>query len=748
MAVPMPEHSSMADRLPHATRWKRGLAMLCVGLLSCLALSTDVSAQSTPGLDTALNEAEFQAMLGRMSDQQVRDILIAEFAARRAEIPASGPGGLESLEQIGETLTQNASALIATWPQMGDAFHAVGVRLAEAGGVGLAAFALGLSLAAGFGVRHFWRQRASRRQSALLERNIDKGAYGSVATILDAAVLLVIELSAALAFAVTALAVLYVFFGHPDLRFFVTSYIAVVTAVLIVRSVVGFVFPLDWPSYRLIALSDPATQLVHRVVQGLAALWMFEAITSDVLARFGAPEGTPDLFSLLLGVVWIVLALTGTRRISLATTDVLPSPDDTGLSALLARNWATIAMAGLLTIWVVFTGGALVSGDVDVVAARIFQSMMVFAGLWTGYRILVHYLRAQMMDDAIRTAMGRAARSLLFAAGVLVVLIVWGLDPQTLAAGGTAGRLIQTVVNVGLTALVGWAIWEFVRTLIDVRSAAERSGDDDGDGEAPEGEGSLGASRTATLLPLLRSTALVVIGVTALFAALSSLGVNVAPLVAGAGVVGLAIGFGAQTLVKDVVSGVFFLIDDAFRRGEYIDLGTVKGTVERISVRSLQLRHHLGAVHTIPFGDISALTNYSRDWVIMKLPLRLTFDTDPQQVKKIIKQIGAEFMSDDSIGVGLLEPPKSQGVIQMEDSAMILRVKFKTLPGKQFTIRRELLHRIREGFEEAGIRFANREVTVHVNEDATPGERHDAIAAAASRAVDEAEAARLSGAST
>ena len=152
-------------------------------------------------------------------------------------------------------------------------------------------------------------------------------------------------------------------------------------------------------------------------------------------------------------------------------------------------------------------------------------------------------------------------------------------------------------------------------------------------------------------------------------------------------------------------------------------------------MRSLQLRHHLGAVHTIPFGDIAALTNYSRDWVIMKLPLRLTFDTDPQQVKKIIKRIGAEFMEDELVGDGLLEPPKSQGVIQMEDSAMFLRVKFKAIPGKQFIIRRELLHRIRAAFEDAGIRFANREVTVRVNEDATPAERKDAIHAAASEAV-------------
>ena len=681
-----------------------------------------------------LSEEEFQAMLGRLSDEQVREILIAEFAARRVEDPGSGDGLMTSSRDIGEALTTNARGLIAKWPEFGDAFRAVGQRLTDAGGIGYAFFALVLSLAVGFAVRHFWRRGATRRQIALAERNVVKGSYGSVATIFDAAVIMVIELSSSIAFAVAAMATGYLFFPNPDIKFFVSSYVAFATVVLIVRSFVDFIFPLDWPIYRLVAISDEATRLVHWVVTGLSALWMFETVTSDVLAQFGAPEGTPNLFSLTVSVVWVTSVLLSIYMIGRATADLLPPPEERGVSSMLARNWATIMAAVQILTWVLFTGGALVFGNVDVIASRVFFTMIIFVGFWMSYRILVHYLRAQDMNVAVKAAIANAARSLFFAAGLLFVLATWGLDPQTLAASGPTGQTIQTIINVALTAIVGWAIWDFIRTIIDVRTAAEKP--DDGDEEGAEGEGGLGASRTATLLPLLRSTALVVIGVTCLFAALSSLGVNVGPLVAGAGVIGLAVGFGAQTLVKDVVSGVFFLIDDAFRRGEYIDLGSVKGTVERISVRSLQLRHHLGAVHTIPFGDIAALTNYSRDWVIMKLPLRLTFDTDPQQVKKIIKKIGAEFMEDELVNDGLLEPPKSQGVIQMEDSAMILRVKFKAVPGKQFVIRRELLHRIRAAFEEAGIRFASREVTVRVNEDATPEERKDAIGAAASRTIE------------
>lgn len=703
------------------------LGLLCITLV----VSSPSYAQGADvNLSSDITEAEFQGMLGRLSDEQVRDILIAEFASRRDEAAIASGGLLTNSRDIGETLITNAAALFAKLPQLGTGVSAVFSRLSEAGGVLLAALALAVSLAAGGVVRHYWRKRGAARQSVIGERNLNKGAYASLSTIVDAAVFLLIALSGSVAFALTAMAVLYLFFHHPDVRLFASSYIAVVTVVLIVRSIIDVMFPRAWPTYRLLALSDEATRRVHFVMTWLSGLWMFEAITSDIMGQFGAPAGTPDLLTLLLGALWIISALMGVLWVHRATIELLPSHEERSVSALLARNWSAIAAGGLLVTWVVFTGGALVSGNVDAVAANIFTTMLVFLGLWTSYRVLVHYLQAQTIDEPVKLAIRNTVRSLLFAGGLIAVLSVWGLDQATLGASGAAGQTLKTLISVFLTVIVGWAIWDFLRTIIDVRVAAEQPDEDEE--ESGDAEGGLGASRTATLLPLLRSTAFVIIAVTCLFAALSSLGVNVGPLVAGAGVIGLAIGFGAQTLVKDVVSGVFFLIDDAFRRGEYIDLGSVKGVVERISVRSLQLRHHLGAVHTIPFGDISALTNYSRDWVIMKLPLRLTFDTDPQQVKKIIKRIGAEFMEDELLGDGLLEPPKSQGVIQMEDSAMILRVKFKAVPGKQFILRRELLHRIRAAFEEAGIRFANREVTVRVNETATMEDRKDAINAAAS----------------
>ncbi len=140
---------------------------------------------------------------------------------------------------------------------------------------------------------------------------------------------------------------------------------------------------------------------------------------------------------------------------------------------------------------------------------------------------------------------------------------------------------------------------------------------------------------------------------------LSALGVDTGPLLAGAGVVGLAVGFGSQSLVRDIVSGFFFLIEDAFRLGEYLDIGGAKGTVEAISVRSMKLRHHRGALNTVPFGSVDIVKNYSRDWAIMKFRVRVPFDTDLNMVRKLLKQTGQKMLGIEAIKDDFLQPFKS-----------------------------------------------------------------------------------------
>src|SRR5690606_36442318 len=145
--------------------------------------------------------------------------------------------------------------------------------------------------------------------------------------------------------------------------------------------------------------------------------------------------------------------------------------------------------------------------------------------------------------------------------------------------------------------------------------------------EMDEGGGA-GRSRKATLLVLLRKFLMAVLVIMGTLMALSALGIDIAPLIAGAGVIGLAIGFGAQTLVKDILSGIFFLIDDAFRVGDYVETGSAKGTVERISLRSMRPRHPRGMIYTVPFGGLKILQNFSRDYIITKLDFRIRYDAD------------------------------------------------------------------------------------------------------------------------
>ncbi|MEO0865233.1 MAG: mechanosensitive ion channel family protein, partial [Pseudomonadota bacterium] len=328
----------------------------------------------------------------------------------------------------------------------------------------------------------------------------------------------------------------------------------------------------------------------------------------------------------------------------------------------------------------------------------------------------------------------RVAGILAFVAGTYAFVAVWSPDTRMMNDSWTDRLLdIMVILFIGYIAYNAFRIW------IDAK-IREEQGDDEEAELGDEGGGS-SASRLATLLPLFRNFVLIVIVVTILLISLMQLGINVGPLFAGAGIVGVAVGFGSQSLVRDIFSGAFFLFDDAFRKGEYIDVGGVKGTVESISVRSFQLRHHLGALHTIPFGEIQVLTNYSRDWVIMKLPLRVTYDTDVEHVRKLIKKLGVALLDDPVIGENFIQPLKSQGVIEMQDSAMIIRVKFMTKPGDQWLVRKKVYEEIRELFEREGIKFAHREVTVRLADGQKADELTDderrAITSAAQASIEE-----------
>ena len=280
-------------------------------------------------------------------------------------------------------------------------------------------------------------------------------------------------------------------------------------------------------------------------------------------------------------------------------------------------------------------------------------------------------------DRTRHTAPALIVGAILYLARVLDINLT-GITEQDSAAR----RLMRGALSAGIILLVIDLVWNIVKVLIDRKL---------GETELAHAHGSERERRRArirTLLPILKNVLMILFVAVAIMMALSALGVEIAPLIAGAGVVGVAIGFGAQTVVKDIISGMFYLLDDAFRVGEYISSGSYKGTVESFSLRSVKLRHHRGAIYIVPFSELGAVQNLSRDWVVEKLTVTVGYDTDVDKARKIIKKIGQELFADPELAPITIEPLKMQGIDSMGDSGLILRMKFTTIPGEQFTLKR------------------------------------------------------------
>jgi small-conductance mechanosensitive channel len=304
---------------------------------------------------------------------------------------------------------------------------------------------------------------------------------------------------------------------------------------------------------------------------------------------------------------------------------------------------------------------------------------------------------------------------LLFAVAVWT-LTLWGYDIPFAARAISA--IFQSLITIALALMIWRVASSYIARKIEEAAPdpAELVEDEDNEfgGAAP-------ASRSTTLLPMLRkvlaSTLIIMVGLIVL----SSLGVNITPILAGAGVVGLAVGFGAQKLVSDILSGFFFLLDDAFRVGEYIQAGSIKGTVENITLRNVMLRHHLGMLQIVPHSDLGAITNSMRGGIVIKFPLEFAYDVDIEKVRKIIKKVGQKMLEDDELKDDFILPLKSQGVYEIANSVMTIRVKFTSKPGKQFVIKREAFRRITEALKAAGIHYAHRKVIVDFPEEANAG---------------------------
>ena len=294
---------------------------------------------------------------------------------------------------------------------------------------------------------------------------------------------------------------------------------------------------------------------------------------------------------------------------------------------------------------------------------------------------------------------------LLFAA--CLVLEAWNADAFAWLASAAGRAVIGTLAAIAAIVVIAMLVLEIAASLIDRYLSAV-----DGEGRPVER-----SQRARTLLPLARNALRVVIGVVAVLMILSEVGIDIAPILAGVGVVGLAVGFGAQTLVKDIITGLFILLEDSVAVGDFVTAGGHSGTVEAITIRTIRLRDLGGKVHTVPFSAVDSVTNETKGFSRYVIDAGVAYREDYDEVAAVMRAVGDDLRRDPEFGPNMLEPLEIMGLDAFGDSAVVVRARLKTLPGRQWATGREYNRRLKAAFDARGIEIPFPHTTIYFGED-------------------------------
>lgn len=501
----------------------------------------------------------------------------------------------------------------------------------------------------------------------------------------------------------------------------------VVTAYLLARFINGvaaFVLAPDGALPGLLRISQETAAYLNVWIARFTIIGIYGVLALEAARPLGMPYIVYDSLLRLLGFALVALAAivilqnreSVARWIDAPRAEVeagAPATQSDGMGRVvgmargyLAAVWHVLAIAYLVLGYLVWAfaidGGsaflirATLLTLLTLVVAKVASSLQ-HRGVSRLFRVsqelAVRYplleLRANRYLSVIRGLVDFAILLLALSA----ILEAWGLRGFSWITTDV-GRAATTRV-VALAFFVGAAIlaWEVSSAVIQNRLRTL---------QGPAGYGPR-SQRLRTFLPLLRNVIFIFIVTIAGLLILSELGVNIAPLLAGAGVVGLAIGLGSQTLVKDVISGLFILFEDTVNVGDVVEVDGRSGVVEAISIRSIRLRDLSGAQHTIPFSNVSTVKNMTKDFAWYVFDLGVSYDTDVGRVVDVLKRVDEEARADPALGRDIIEPISIDGLDRFADSSLVIRARVKTWPGKQWGVGRAYNLRIKRAFDEAGI---------------------------------------------
>jgi len=696
------------------TRWLRWPILMTMMLLHLAATAALAQDQSTTELPSD--------RVARLSDSEVRALLLRELEEKTepSEAGASDNPAFTSIHiqrqisWLGDQLGTKFSA----FTELPDVWQKALERLsAPRDGRSFGAFLVGIlvSFGAAFSIEYGlsrWHRSARSRIRQLTSQTLS----GRAATLGTDAFL---RMAGLVVFVLAAIGIYWIFFdADPTDR---VTFFFYLSALIIFR--IATVLSTFWhaPSdatLRLPVLDDASARRLHRTLLTAVALGAFGFYTCALFALLGIHGHAHGLLLILVGTAttfMLTMTFLGNRPAIASMIMGRQQDEKPLLRSTFAQLWPWCLGLLVVAVWSYLVIKQLIGGHVGYGAGLL---TIAFAALLPAVDAILVDEANNPKSNEIEAAVMRTLRLAIPFLAVLLLAGAWRIDVTEMVEGGIMSTIAQAALQITATLFVAYLIWQVIRIWIDRAIAREDAAMAENGQDLSEMEiGGAGLSRIRTLLPLIKGAVRVVLASIALMIMLSALGVDIGPLLAGVGVVGIAIGFGSQTLVRDIVSGAFFLLDDAFRLGEYIDVGSVKGAVEHMSIRSVRLRHHRGALHTVPFGEINHLTNHSRDWAIMKLRFRVPFGADIERIRKVFKKIGQDLLEHPDIKDDFIQPFKSQGVIEVDDYGLVVRAKFMSKPGRQFIIRRHAFRAVQEAFTEADIEFATPEVRVVVDDE-------------------------------
>lgn len=500
-----------------------------------------------------------------------------------------------------------------------------------------------------------------------------------------------------------------------------------INAYLIVRGILAVARILLAPAVktlRILPLTDVNANYLFIWIRRLVGFSVFGFFFAEAALLLGLPAGGYTGLRGLLGLVitgLVVVFILQNRAPVAAWIRGEGTAKRAGrLRDRFADIWHVLAViyaVAIIGVWVLgFEGGfqylarATAVTAVILVAARLIMAVMDRL-VERGFAI------RQEVRDRFPTLEGRAnrylpamCRLLRWAVGLIAALALletWGVDALGWLDTPLGKRLAESAFSIVMVVVLALIFWEAVNTGVE-RYLTQT----DAQGNVVER-----SARIRTLLPLFRKVVFTVLAVMVSMIVLSELGINIGPLLAGAGVIGLAVGFGAQTLVKDVITGLFILVEDTIAVGDWVNVGGHEGEVESLSIRTILLRSVPGTVYTVPFSEVGAVINYTRDFANMMVYVGISYRENVDEVMKVIEDLGREMAEDQSLGADITGPMEAQGVQEFGDSAVVIRAKMAVRAGTQWGLKREFNRRLKNRFDELGIEIPFPQRTITFGED-------------------------------